>query len=169
MGVKMVIPVGSEKDTDYRYTLHRYLGPDTRLMAWVMLNPSTADEENDDPTIRRVKAFTAREGYGRLVVVNLFAKRCTDPKLLFADGDPTGPLNGETLVRVLGKADAVVAAWGSFWSSLPAHRRVPRPNVELMAQHTGKQMLCLGTTASGDPKHPLYIGRSVPLVPYFRA
>jgi hypothetical protein len=154
--------MGRKADNTYRYTLNRYLGPDRRTMLWIMLNPSTADEEKDDPTIRRVKSFTKREGYGRLAVVNLFAKRATDPKDLWPGVDPVGPGNGLTLVNAIESADLIVAAWGA--TKIPTV--ITRPNVEAMAQHYHKPMVCLGRNANGSPKHPLYLKDNTKMVPY---
>lgn len=158
----MSVRIVRSNSAEYRYTLLRYIGPDTRTMLWVMLNPSTADEEKDDPTIRRVKSFTFREGYGRLVVVNLFAKRATKPVDLWKSENPLGPNNGQVLLSAIKRADIVVAAWGA--AKIP--KGIERPNVEAMAKHHGKSLWCLGTNQDGSPKHPLYIHDRAPLVPY---
>lgn len=154
----------------YRYTLHREVNPDSeKTLCWVMLNPSTADEFVDDPTIRRVKDFTLRGGYRDLVVVNLFAARSTQPKHLLEMADPVGPRNEETIQSVFADADDVVFAWGSWHSSNNAKRYgigVPRLNVERLARFARHQPFCLGVTKDGSPRHPLYVSAITPMQEY---
>lgn len=138
----------------YRYLLCRdwgLFGQSNLQIAWIMLNPSTADAYQDDPTIRRCKAFSELWGYGRLVVVNLYALRSTDPKKLFSHSDPVGPRNEEYIKRVVQESQLVVAAWGAFKLGVPdAIRRVL----------SDKVLWCLGTTKQGHPRHPLYVKSS---------
>lgn len=145
----------------YRYTLFRSGLGGTRgnsSLCWVMFNPSTADESNDDPTIRRVIGFTKREGYGSLWVVNLFAARSTKPKHLLEMADPVGPENVATITVVMEGADDVVFAWGASLI-----RYSDRPPVEGIARQLGLQPKCLGTTRGGHPLHPLYVRGDQPL------
>ncbi len=133
----------------YRYRLHRswLMGEGTVL--FIMLNPSTADAELDDPTIRRCIGFARRWGFQELVVANLFAWRATDPRELKRASDPVGPENDEHLIALSGDADAVIAAWGvhgGYKNRNWVVRRLLRGTVE----H-------LGLTKQGHPRHPLYL------------
>ena len=145
-------------DGKYRYVLRRSLGSVLRWyrpMLFVMLNPSTADAEKDDPTIRRCIAFAKREGMTHLTVVNLFALRATDPKELTEHADPVGPENDHYLIEELRKhRQTAVAAWGAH--DIPGHRFT-----KLMPF---LPMLCLGRTKDGSPRHPLYVKSDAPLI-----
>lgn len=128
-----------------------------------MLNPSTADEQQNDPTVRRAIGYALDRGYGSIEVVNVFALRSTDPKGLtraLADGiDPVGPRNDEAIRRASGRAQTVVAAWGSHATLLDRDRAVRR----LLASHD--RCVALGLTGSGLPRHPLYLRADAPFVP----
>ena len=96
----------------YRYRLERHWCGGDGLCAFIMLNPSTADERDDDPTIRRCIGFARRWGYDGLLVANLFARRATDPKELFAARNPVGgPANRDALRRVIDEAALILCAW----------------------------------------------------------
>lgn len=127
-------------------------------MLWIMLNPSTADASQDDPTIRRCISFAKREGAGGLVVVNLYAFRATDPRQLLTAADPFGPQNASTLGYWLysDRVSVAVAAWGA-WNKLP---RFP---VAALALNANRPLACLGHTKSGAPRHPLYVAGNTPL------
>lgn len=139
----------------YRYDLARRWA-DGPLALWIMLNPSTADSNQDDPTLRRCMAFTRAWDCGGIAVVNLYAYRSPDPKALTAVDDPVGPENIRYLESWLGRThDEVrwaIAGWGD---KLPAHR--PHPPVILMAEKRLRPLYCLGRTKSGRPRHPLYV------------
>lgn len=147
----------------YRYQLWRMWDPKGPRIAWVMLNPSTADATQDDPTIRRCVAFARAWGFGDLVVVNLFALRATDPRelrnALTAGRDPVGPDNDLRIMDVAGSASAVVAAWGVHGALAGRDREVQR------LLH-GVDVQCLGTTRDGHPRHPLYLATNTPRMPY---
>lgn len=116
-------------------------------MLFVMLNPSTADEAEDDPTVRRCLGFAKREGFGELVVVNLYAFRATNPKELKQVFDPIGSENDEWIKNATEFADVTVAAWGA--NAEPA-RSCKVKRLLTNPQH-------LGLTKAGFPKHPLYL------------
>ena len=145
----------------YRYKLTRQwmLGP---LLPLVMLNPSTADAETDDPTIRRCMGFARREGAAGIVVVNRFAYRATDPAEMFKASDPFGRDNDATLLAVALMAahteTPIVCAWGA--ASVSETRT---PAILLSA---GATLVCLGKTKHGRPRHPLYVRADQPFVPY---
>lgn len=127
------------------------------LVAFIGLNPSTADETADDPTIRRCVAFAKRWGYGGLVMLNLFAFRATDPRDMRSAASPVGPENDDHLRAVAAEAALVVAAWGVGGSYFGRDFRVRR----LM----GDGLMALGFTKSGQPRHPLYVKADATLVP----
>lgn len=150
----------------YRYELRRQWGTDDEpRVCWVMLNPSTADAELDDPTIRRCISFSNRLGFGSLIVVNLFAYRATDPRaLLDAPGagvDPVGSANDATILAAAIEADQVIAAWGTKGGYLNRAARV----TQLINGAAGLPIYCLAKTKDGHPKHPLYVrGETKPVV-----
>jgi hypothetical protein len=147
----------------YRYTLTRTMNPalvgdDRRTIAFVGLNPSTATESKDDPTVRRCAGYAAREGFGRFVMLNAFAYRATDPKDMKAQADPVGPGNDAALARVARDADLVVLAWGAHATHLGRHDAV-------LALLDGLcEPVCLGVTKAGMPRHPLYLRADAPFV-----
>lgn len=137
----------------YRYALWRETG---RLGAegtvlFVMLNPSTADEVENDPTVRRCIGFAGDWGFARLAVANAYAYRATDPAELRRVDDPVGPDNDEWLDRLASQAHAVIAAWGAHIDP-ERERRV----IELVEFQAGT-MRCLGQTQALHPRHPLYL------------
>jgi hypothetical protein len=151
----------------YRYTLERrwdgkpFGSPG--VVAWLMMNPSTADEQVDDPTVRRARDFTRRWGHGAMVVLNAFALRATRPAMLLEAEDPVGrPENDAAITRWAKQAEMVVAAWG-----LP-----PKPlwgrslEVAALLAAAGVQPVALKVTQSGQPGHPLYIGGETRPVPW---
>jgi hypothetical protein len=135
----------------YRWWLRRSFarGGPGRVVCFLMLNPSTADHRRDDPTIRRCLGFARAWGYPILEVRNLFAWRATDPRELLTAPDPTGGRRGDRELRAVLDADLVVAAWGA-WVPFARDRKA----VSLLA---GRQLMCLGRTRSGRPRHPLYV------------
>lgn len=154
-------------DGKYRYHLSREWDVDPFYnMVFVMLNPSTADAEVDDATIRRCISFAQREGCSRLDVVNLFAYRSTKPEKLLEVEDPIGPMNRSAVARFISTGHIVVLAWGAWWKKISTSQRgpgLPRLNVEGM---TSRELYCLGTTKDGSPRHPLYVRGDAPLVTY---
>ncbi|WP_337054989.1 DUF1643 domain-containing protein [Pseudoxanthomonas sp. USHLN014] len=143
----MVSPCGR-----YRYSLGRagLLGSGTVL--FVMLNPSTADADVDDPTIRRCVSFAAGWGFNRLEVANLFAFRATDPVAMLNAFDPIGPENNAHLLAAAARADRIVCAWGVNGRHLQRAGRV-----RAMLTGAGHRLHHLGLTKDGHPKHPLYL------------
>ena len=123
------------------------------VCAWIMMNPSTADENVDDPTVRRARDFTRRWGFGAMVVLNAFALRATRPAMLLECEDPVGPGNDAAIAGWAARADRVVVAWG-----LPPKKLRGRA-LELAAilARAGAKPLALKVTADGQPGHPLYI------------
>lgn len=145
----------------YRYRLWRRWDVATPVMVWVMLNPSTADADVDDPTIRKCKGFARAHGYGGIIVVNLFAWRATDPKELSKVADPVGPENDEHIKwAVRAPMATVVAGWGSDKS---ARRRAG--HVRTLIRVNGRDIKCFRkSAATGAPWHPLYLPYESPMV-----
>jgi hypothetical protein len=133
----------------WRYSLTRDVAPLTGegTVVFVGLNPSTADETQDDPTIRRCVGFAQRWGYARLKMLNLYAYRATDPRELRTAADPVGPDNDHVLSVVFGGCDLIVAAWGV--GAAPAR-------VAAIMDWPLRPRVCLGLTKDGAPRHPLY-------------
>lgn len=146
----------------FRYRLTRYWGP-AHMLPFVMLNPSTADASSDDPTIRRCMGFARREGAGGIIVVNLFAYRATSPRDLEIAGSPAGPDNETALVHVAQEAIAtsmpIVCAWGAGGGAMSSA-------VISLLQRFKPQLVCLGKTKNGSPRHPLYVRGDAPLVTF---
>lgn len=139
-------------DRAYRYRLDRRVGPGAGVVAFIMLNPSTADERTDDPTIRRAIGFARTWGFGRLVVGNLFAYRCTDPRGLRRVADPVGRRNDRSLRALATRADLVVCAWGVHGR---LHDRAAA--VRDLLAGAGVRPHVLRLTRDGAPAHPLYL------------
>lgn len=144
----------------YRYRLSRIWGPGPSRALFVMLNPSTADATEDDPTIRRCIGFARSWGLDGLLVGNLFAFRSPSPKDLKATPYPTGPDNDAHLDSMAQEARLVVVAWG-------AHGTLDYrdASVCVLLQHHAS-LYCLGKTAGGQPRHPLYVRADQELVLY---
>lgn len=156
----------------YRYELRREMhGPgwplddgDQGLVCWIMLNPSTADDTTDDPTIRKITHLSKTHGYTDLVVVNLFAARSTKPKYLRQMVDPVGPENHDYLSDAVEESDDVVVAWGAHdlrWSGA-----LDVVYSRLSGMKRKKRLLCCGANADGSPKHPCYLPNDTHLVPF---
>lgn len=140
----------------YRYALWRQWG-DGPQVVFIMLNPSTADAKQDDPTIRRCIGFARRWQYDGIRVINLFALRSTSPNVLKTYTDPEGPENYETQKFILGRAAKmgwfVVAAWGGQGYR---YKKQVKSVVEL-CRVLDIRLLCFDITKNGSPKHPLYV------------
>jgi hypothetical protein len=142
------------QDRRFRYALRRTWDPSRPSVLFVGLNPSTADHRHDDPTIRRCIGFAKVMGFGELLVANLFAFRTPHPRELRRAADPVGPRNNHWLKRLAGDADLVIGAWGSHGSFLGRDDVV----IPLLGE-----IHCLGITARGQPRHPLYLPKTAPL------
>ena len=139
----------------YRYELTRvWDGAGTRAL-FVMLNPSTATEVQNDPTVERCERRARALGFGAIRVVNIFAYRATDPKVMRAAPDPVGPGNDAAILSSVTdwQPDRVICAWGGHGDFLGRGAQVAG-----LLRGTGRALWHLGLTASGQPKHPLYIG-----------
>lgn len=141
----------------YRYTLTRILGDGPRV-AFIGLNPSTADETVNDPTIRRLMGFAGRWQYGSMVMLNLFAWRATEPKDMKAAIDPVGPMNDLAMMAAVKECKTVVACWGNHGAY-----RSRDYDVATLMHAIGKPLMCFGKSKTGQPKHPLYLASNTEL------
>ena len=141
----------------YRYVLWRLWGSGARPAMFIGLNPSTADETQDDPTVRRCKAFARSWGCDSLIMTNLFAWRATDPREMKAADQPVGSENDDWLYQLAERAHVRVAAWGvhGLWLERAMQVAAVLPDLE-----------CLGRTKDGHPRHPLYLAGTTQLEPW---
>lgn len=143
----------------YRYSLTRVWNPKLPSVMFVGLNPSTADEHGDDPTVRRCIGFARKWGFGGVMLVNLFAYRSTDPSGLLEVDDPIGRGNDRHILSCAGRAKRIVVAWGTKGCLLDRNQDVlailPRA-------------YCFGVTKEGHPKHPLYLAGDTSVQPFPR-
>ncbi len=140
----------------YRYSLLRVWDSTLPRAAFVMLNPSTATEVQNDPTVERCERRARAMGYGAFQVVNIFAYRATDPQDMRRAADPIGPENNAAILAAIDWADIAICAWGTHGAHLGRGGHVTG-----MLRASGKALHHLGLTQAGAPKHPLYIGYSV--------
>ncbi len=150
----------------YRYTLSRVWDSTKPSLTFVMLNPSTADSAVDDPTIRRCIGYARRDGYGGITVVNLFAIRATDPEILLDSSvDREGEYNvlwqDQLIRKALDAGTPIVCAWGSHKAAAGVGTLFAEK-----VERRGVKAVCLGYTKAGAPRHPLYVSKDQPFVPY---
>lgn len=131
----------------YRYALWRIWDDSKPYAMFIGLNPSTADETENDPTINRCINYSKDWGYGGLCMANLFAFRATSPSDMMASDDPIGSDNDEWIIKLAKEAGVIVAAWGNDGSYLERSKEVQKMIPDLM---------CLKINKSGEPTHPLY-------------
>lgn len=161
IGGAIISPCGA-----YRYLLERrWLSVNSshrygERACFVMLNPSTANADEDDPTIRKCVGFAGRWGCSEIDVVNLFGVRSTDPSVLLRGGEIVGHDNDQHVADAVAKASVVVAAWGAHAKPFAMRRKV----IERMLP---RNTMCLGRTKDGSPRHPLMLAYATPLQPYF--
>jgi hypothetical protein len=135
----------------YRYLLTRSWGAGARVL-FVMLNPSTATEIQNDPTVERCERRARALGCGGFRVTNIFAFRATDPRVMRAEADPVGPENDAAILESAAWADRIVCAWGNHGLHQDRGRKV-----EAMLRATGSALFHVGLTNQGQPRHPLYV------------
>jgi hypothetical protein len=143
----------------YRYSLWRIWNAELPKVLFIMLNPSTADGDLDDPTIRRCIGFAKLWGYGSLEVVNLFAYRATNPDELKKCEDPIGPDNDIHIRRAATQTDKIIIAWGTMGVLYDRNRSV----MKILCSF---RTYCLDISNGGHPKHPLYIAADRELIRY---
>jgi len=145
----------------YRYTLTRTWDSSIAPLVMLMLNPSTADQVVNDPTVERCQRRAKRMGAGGLVVVNIFALRSTDPDRLYHHEDPIGPRNDQSILDACAGAMIVIGAWGTHGAF-----KGRGDQVAAMVRDAGFELHALGTNKDGSPKHPLYLQNLATPVPY---
>jgi hypothetical protein len=151
------------EDGLHRYRLDRDLGGGGATALILGVNPSDADAEKNDQTIRKDLGFCERYGWGRLTKANLFALVSTDVKQLKNSPDPVGPDNDRHLIAMLQEADIVIAAWGSS-NKLPPSLQYRIGEVVAMAESLGVELWCFGVCGDGQPRHTLMLAYDTPLV-----
>jgi hypothetical protein len=152
----------------YRYELRRVLSDTPEkpgTVVWVLCNPSTADAEKDDPTVRKCRGFTRAWGYGQFMIVNAYAFRATNPKALLSAEDPFGPCNLSYLQGAFAEAGEglLVFGWGG---ALPKLLRIGGLRARALAEQCGVIPWSLGTTIDRQPRHPLMLAYTTPLEPW---
>jgi hypothetical protein len=138
-------------DERYRYGLTRNWAGGPRAL-FVMLNPSTATEVQNDPTVERCERRARALGFGSFAVANIFAFRATDPKVMRAEADPVGPDNDRILLDLAATAQVIICAWGTHGAYLQRG-----PQVGALLRGVAPTLYHLGLSQAGHPKHPLYI------------
>ena len=136
----------------YRYALWRTWDDSKPYAMFIGLNPSTADETEDDPTINRCINYSKDWGYGGLCMVNLFAYRATDPSVMMASSDPIGSDNDNWIEKLSKEAGVIVAAWGNDGSHMARSKYI---------MDSVPNLMCLKINKAGEPAHPLYQPGSV--------
>lgn len=152
----------------YRYRLERTgtAIADHGTTAVIMVNPSTADAVDNDPTIRKLIGFAAWKSWGELIVGNLFAYRATDVRQLAKVIDPIGPGNDAYLKAMAQEADRVIFAWGPV-SKQPKYQRARWRTVDAIFRDAGHEPLSIGEPAKcGHPKHPLMLPYASAILPW---
>lgn len=145
------------EDRKYRYALWRVWDINKPKIMFIGLNPSTASENMDDPTIRRVKGFAKSWGYGGVYMMNLFAIVSSDPKILRTNGVDLLGDNNVWLTTIGGMCRDILFAWGNFKEAEERAKEVCKMFPEA---------ICLGFNKGGTPKHPLYVNADTKQVKY---
>jgi len=136
----------------WRYLLWRRWDDERPAANFLMLNPSTADEHQLDPSCSRARDFAERWGYGALIVTNLFAWRATDPRAMKRAAEPVGRSNNQAILRAARQSAIVVCAWGNHGAHLGR-----AATVAANLRGAGLALSALRITAQGQPAHPLYL------------
>ncbi len=145
-------------NNEYRYVLHRVWDSSKPKIAFIGLNPSTANEQIDDNTVRKCINIAKRDGYGQMTMLNAYAYRSTDPKALTAQPNAVGTYNDHHITKECKTADKIVVAWGN-------HATEDR-HYTLLKVLDGYQLWCFAKNNNGKPKHPLYVSLKAPLMLY---
>lgn len=140
----------------YRYLLTREWNTNLPRLLYIMLNPSTADHETDDQTLKQCIFFAKKFEYGSLEVVNLFALISTDPEYIREHSDPIGINNDKYILEAATRANTIVVAWGEKHFINQRHNKVAK-----MLMNRGHDLYCLGIAKSGHPRHPSRMSHSI--------
>lgn len=145
----------------YRYVLTRVWDEAAPRLTYVMLNPSTATEVQNDPTIERCERRARALGYGGIKITNIFAWRDTDPKKLKQAKEPVGPENDALVAEAAAWADLTLCGWGAH-----GDHRGRGAEIAAVLRATGRPLATLGTSKAGHPRHPLYISYQTQPTPW---
>jgi hypothetical protein len=145
-------------NNEYRYVLHRVWDKSKPKIAFIGLNPSVADEHQDDNTVRKCINIARRDGYGSMVMLNAYAYRSTDPKALTTQPNAVGAHNDRHIAKECKAADKIVVAWGNHATD--------NRHIALLKLLEGHQLWCFANNNNGKPKHPLYVSLKAPLILY---
>lgn len=140
----------------YRYSLTRQWDDSKKLACLIGLNPSTADKDSNDPTIRRCISFTEEWGFGGFVIVNLFGFKSPHPEILKKASDPVGSRNNIAIARTVNNTSKVILMWGN-------HGSFRDRDSEVLRILEGRPLYCAGITKTGAPRHLLYVKGSTVL------
>ena len=151
------------KNEKYRYLLGRHISDSPSRLLFVMLNPSTADEEEPDPTINKCMEIARTQGFGELEVVNLYAFRTPHPSVLWQSRKPIGARNDRYIREALSRANKVILAWGYRVSENVKRKKRAHKVMRMVRKFTPRRPYHLGFTKKKEPKHPLYLPPSTPL------
>ena len=157
--IDLTIPKGAifSEDRQYRYALWRIWNPTKSLLMTIGLNPSVASEIKDDPTITRLQSRAYKEGYGGLLMANLYAFISTNPIHLLSQNNTVGEHTDNYIKEMVKLSTCQLCGWGSF---KPVLKRAPIVYPML------SNPICLGINNDGQPKHPLYIRYDIPMTEY---
>jgi hypothetical protein len=147
----------------FRYRLDREVQASGEVFAYFGVNPSTADATLDDQTVRKWRGFTQRNGGRRFIVGNVFSLRTTDVGELSRAPAVRGPDHLRNIQEIVAEADILVPCWGSR-SKVPRALWPQFDEMLALLRASGKPMMHLGLTRSGDPRHPLTLAYATPLV-----
>lgn len=145
----------------WRYSLWRVWHPGRPRVAFIGLNPSTADEMVDDPTVRRCINYAKSWNFGGMYMLNIFGVRATDPKEMLMDSNPVGDMNDDYIIDEIEHASRIVCCWGAHGKHLGRSAKI----IEMLSD---KKLFCFGLTKDGEPKHPLYLSKELIPVPFNR-
>lgn len=144
----------------YRYLLVRQWDPSKELVAFLMLNPSTADKKSDDATTRACRAIAQHAGFGGMIFINLYAFRSKDPDGLYLADDPVGPDNEKTIKWALRRVTKIILAWGNRGPTvLAGHTHAVLNSI----RNYWDECYALGVTGQGQPIHPRHMKADTPL------
>ncbi len=142
----------------YRYTLTRIWNGNKPLASFIGLNPSTADEIKNDPTVTRCINYAKRWGYGGIIMLNIFAFRATVPKMLKSAAEPIGKDTDVWITAKSQETDLTIACWGTHGEFMDRGKEV----LKLL-----NDFKCLGITKHGYPKHPLYLRNDLEPIDFY--
>lgn len=148
----------NDNNPKYRYVLECIWKPNTKLVTFVMLNPSVADYEICDPTLNRCVGFAQKWGFGGMTILNLFAYITPNPDELLVVNDPVGEKNDEIIDIIISVSDEIVFAWGADYGHLFGRDQFI---IDKLKEYLPK---CIAKSKKGHPRHPLYLKKGLELI-----